>query len=80
MTISRRVRFVLLALVSVCASVFCCGAYLLMSFNAGNNNDPAAFDRIAISWVVGAVLALCVALGSMVAAWRSKAPSEIAVK
>lgn len=72
MAISRRTKFVLLAFVSVCASVFCCGAYLLMSFNAGNNNDPAAFDRLAVAWVVGAVAMLCVAFGSVIAAWRSK--------
>jgi hypothetical protein len=76
MTMSRRAKFVLLALVCVCASVFCCGAYLLMSFNAGNNNDPAAFDRLAISWVVGAVVAFCVAVASVVVAWRSKAPAQ----
>jgi membrane protein DedA with SNARE-associated domain len=76
MRVSRRLKFVMLALVSACLSVFCCGAYLLMSFNAGNNNDPEAFDRKAISWVIGAMIALCVALGSVVAAWRSKTPSE----
>jgi membrane protein DedA with SNARE-associated domain len=73
MAVSRRTKFVLLALLSVCASVYCCGAYFLMSFNAGNSNDPEGFDRIAIAWVVGAVVMLCVAVGLVVMAWRSKA-------
>ena len=49
-------EFVLLALRALCASADCSGAYFLMSFNAGNNNDPENFDHIAIAWVVGAVV------------------------
>jgi hypothetical protein len=74
MTIGRRTKFVLLALLSICVSIYCLGAFLLMSYNAGNNNDPAAFDRLAMAWVVGAGAAFCAAIASLVVAWRSKRP------
>jgi len=78
MAVSRRTKFVLLALRALCASADRSGAYFLMSFNAGNNNDPENFDHIAIAWVVGAVVMLCVAVGSVVVLSRSKARKWLA--
>jgi len=62
----------LLALASLCASVYCCGALALMSYNAGNTNDPDGYDRLGMMWAAGAVVFLLVSIGSVVAAWRSK--------
>jgi hypothetical protein len=73
MMIGRRTMFVLLSLGSICAALGCCYGYLVLALKVGNTNQSPTVERIAIAWLLGAAVCVCLTIGLAVAAWLSKA-------